>query len=704
MTMMTGVDISTLCGAEQLCAGVSSGVEAAVHAARERFDSHIALNAAARRARVAAGLPVDIEPFGMLLIDAFNAFNLLHRPTALLNARIAWPRAAQFIFNLYKEASILVVRGASGHPPRLLWSSSGVVQGCPLSMHLYALSVLPLARLTATPEVTPLWYADDSAALGPLSGVTSWFDKVVEHGPSLGYTPNLEKCVLIVAPGQEDAARAHLAAKGLDRIAVVTGHRYLGGFVGDAAGRSAFVAEKVAAWVKRVEALQAYCIYAPHEVYTVLTKSLMAEWAYIQRVIPDCAEEFAPLDAAIDTVAVPSLFGCSHNDDGAAPGARGVPRVATVPQAVVDLCSLPASRGGLSIRRPSATAPEAFTSSRAGAATLVAALLAEQNDFDSGAHLRCQRAARSEHARRVTEADALRWDAGGRVGIKHRLSLLCLRAVERRRICGSATFLSFIPVLTRRLNLNREEWWDTLASWFDLEPWEIRKVCDGALRKCTALGAANNLRHGLSCTAGGHVIRRHNETRDVLGSVCEPLYPAVVREPKLEANGRYVINEEGQPPQETPLGGLRGDLQIRGLRGAQTQTIIDICVTDVDAVSNLRRGPSSATFTYYEGVKRQKYAAACAACLRADIQPFVVGADGSYGPAAISLMKTLAHSLSIKWGQPYSQSLSWLRARITLAILRASSMCIRASRQRPYKSGLDEGPPLECFMLNDCSF
>jgi hypothetical protein len=270
--------------------------------------------------------------------------------------------------------------------------------------------------------------------------------------------------------------------------------------------------------------------------------------------------------------------------------------------------------------------------------------------------------------------------------------------------CGSYTFLSFIPVLTRRLNLNREQWWDTLAQWFDMEPWEIRKVCDGALQKCTALGAENNLRHGLSCTAGGHVIRRHNETRDFIGSACEPVYGPVVREPKLEANGRYAINEEGQPPRETPLGGLRGDLQIRGLRGAQTQTILDICVTDVDAVSNLRRGPSSATFTHYEAAKRQKYAAASAACLRADIQPFVVGADGSYGPAAISLMKTLAHSLSIKWGQPYSQSLSWLRARTTLAILRASSMCIRASRQRPYKSGFDDGPPLECFMLNDCSF
>ena len=59
-------------GPLQLCAGQSSGVEAAIHAMRTLFTSD------------------DAE--GMLLVDASNAFNSLNRAVALQNIQYICPR------------------------------------------------------------------------------------------------------------------------------------------------------------------------------------------------------------------------------------------------------------------------------------------------------------------------------------------------------------------------------------------------------------------------------------------------------------------------------------------------------------------------------------------------------------------------------------------------------------------------------------
>ena len=86
------------CGTDQLCAGLSCGSEAAVHAAHMAWDAHAS------------------EPdWGFLKIDATNAFNEQDRTMALWVARHEWPHGACFLFNCYRHYALLVIRSPDGH-------------------------------------------------------------------------------------------------------------------------------------------------------------------------------------------------------------------------------------------------------------------------------------------------------------------------------------------------------------------------------------------------------------------------------------------------------------------------------------------------------------------------------------------------------------------------------------------------------------
>ena len=59
VALATSMDVTDLCGIDQLCSGIKGGIEGAVHAMRELYEEN----------RKSA--------WGILLVDAKNAFNSL---------------------------------------------------------------------------------------------------------------------------------------------------------------------------------------------------------------------------------------------------------------------------------------------------------------------------------------------------------------------------------------------------------------------------------------------------------------------------------------------------------------------------------------------------------------------------------------------------------------------------------------------------
>ena len=169
MAKATKKYLEETCGSQQLACEVKAGIEGAVHAVEELFNS------------------TKEDGLGLLLMDSSNAFNALNRETALWNTRILWPRCSRFLFNNYRGYAPLIVAGMTV----LLFSSEGTTQGDPLAMFFYGVSLMPLIdSLKDRDKYLQTWYADDSGALGALENLVEWLSSLTEYGPKYGYYPS----------------------------------------------------------------------------------------------------------------------------------------------------------------------------------------------------------------------------------------------------------------------------------------------------------------------------------------------------------------------------------------------------------------------------------------------------------------------------------------------------------------------------------
>ena len=130
----------------------------------------------------------------------------------------------------------------SGH---FLHSKEGVTQGDPLAMIAYGIGVPPLIRelrnTPPPPRVTQPWYADDAGAGWTFQQIQEHFWDLQARGPARDYYPEPTKSIFVVAPGNVARDEEHFWGIG---IQVVTGHRYLGGYIGDADAERGWLREK----------------------------------------------------------------------------------------------------------------------------------------------------------------------------------------------------------------------------------------------------------------------------------------------------------------------------------------------------------------------------------------------------------------------------------------------------------------------------
>ena len=116
--------------------------------------------------------------------------------------------------------------------------------------------------------------------------------------------------------------------------------------------------------------------------------------------------------------------------------------------------------------------------------------------------------------------------------------------------------------------------------------------------------------------------------------------------------------------------------------------MFDITIFNIDAGSYLRMTPEKA-LAEAENEKKDLYLQACLE-RRRSFTPMVYSVDGIPVAEALAAQKRLATLHSYKLNQEYSEMCGFVRARMSLAILRSNSLLLRGPcdkgariRQRP---------------------
>ena len=126
--------------------------------------------------------------------------------------------------------------------------------------------------------------------------------------------------------------------------------------------------------------------------------------------------------------------------------------------------------------------------------------------------------------------------------------------------------------------------------------------------------------------------------------------------------------------------GARLDIKAQGFWGNDRQcAFFDVRVFNPLA-HTYRSLPLSTCYRRNEQEKRRAYDQRVREVDHGCFSPLVFSASGGMGPTAKVVYKKLAAMIATKHNQPYSQTINWLRCRLSFSLLRSSIMCLRGSR------------------------
>ena len=506
-------------------------------------------------------------------------------------------------------------------------------------MGLYAVSLQPLiTHLNLFSPARQCWFADDASAAGTLEELKMWWDELVTDGPQLGYFPNAKKCWLITKSEKEERAKTMFGGTAINIS--TEGHQHLGALLGSRKHLEDYVEEKVEDWISQIVRLAEFAQSHPQASYVAYTFGLRHRWTYFLRTLPNIEDLLKPLERAISDVLIPSMVDhkCTELER--------------------DILSLPVRLGGLGFTNPTQSANAELQASVNVTAPLAERIMSQLHEPPDEAEITLlqQKAKKEKEERLLKLSDEWR----------NSLPARTKRAVSLAREKGASNWLTVIPNKDTDSDLNKREFKDAIHLRYD---WEIM----GTPTICVC-GDRFSVDHAMICKRGGFIIQRHNELRDLEADLLDLVCNDVETEPALQEITGETLNSGANLACDARL-----DIHARGFWERQKSTFFDIrvCHPNADSYKDLTQ---EHVYCLHENEKKRMYERRVLEVEQASFTPLVFTTTGGMGRECLRYHSRLAELISIKKGEDYAKTLTWIRGKVSFSILRSALLCLRGSR------------------------
>ena len=185
-----------------------------------------------------------------------------------------------------------------------------------------------------------------------------------------------------------------------------------------------------------------------------------------------------------------------------------------------------------------------------------------------------------------------------------------------------------------------------------------------------------NVDHSMICKRGGFVIQRHNELRDVEAEMLRIVCNGVEVEPVLQDITGEELNRGANTAPDARL-----DIVARGFWERQRSAFFAVRICHPNADSNGDMDPNQ-IYRQHETEKKRQYASRTLEVEQATFTPLVFSTTGGMEAECKQYHSGFAGLVAAKKGESYATTMSWIRARVSCALLRSALLCLRSSRAK----------------------
>ena len=204
-----------------------------------------------------------------------------------------------------------------------------------------------------------------------------------------------------------------------------------------------------------------------------------------------------------------------------------------------------------------------------------------------------------------------------------------------------------------------------------------------------ACGVQFSVDHAMVCQRGGFIIQRHNDLRDLEEEMPRMVYNDVEVEPVLQEVIGETLNHGANKAPDARL-----DIHARGFWERQRSALFDVRLCQPNADSYRDLTPKQ-IYKKHENDKKRQYAERVMEIEQGTVTPIVFTTTGGMADECVKYHSRLAELIATKKGESYSSAISWIRAKVSFAIVRSAILCLRGSRSERQLAFVDSDLQIE---------